>query len=94
VLYSSRRPGRQCSPRRLTGELLHADPHRAGRRDQPSRSGKHKKHGMNLQVIAGQAAVMDLYAICTCPASRLHARELRCCDKSQGSQGESAASMA
>ena len=29
----------------------------------------------------------DLHAICTRSASLLHIRELRCCDKGQGSQG-------
>ena len=36
----------------------------------------------------------DLHTICTRPVSLLHMRELRCCAKGQGSQGESVASMA
>ena len=36
----------------------------------------------------------DLHAICTRSASLLHTRELRCCDKGQGWQGESAPSTA
>jgi hypothetical protein len=36
----------------------------------------------------------DLHAICTRSASLLHIHELRCCDKGQGSQGDSVTLMA
>ena len=45
-------PGREKGRSRLRDPRRDADPDRPGRRDQPFYSGKHKKHGMNLQVIA------------------------------------------
>ena len=45
-------PGREKGRSRLRHPRRHADPDRPGRRDRPFYSGKHKKHGMNLQVIA------------------------------------------
>jgi hypothetical protein len=80
--------GRYATPDVYGGRGRDADPHRPGRRG-PAALLRRAPESWDEPAGHREAwvAVRDLYAICTCPASRLHARELGCCDKSQGSQG-------
>jgi hypothetical protein len=67
--------GLQCSPRRLTANSPTLIPIGRVAADRPPHSGKHDKHGMNLQVIAspggGNGSLCHLHMFCVALA---HAR--------------------